>query len=59
MATSSAVIAQITPEEAETNSTDAELSGESGKRNRKKSEPSGESVPITAAVTPKKQTSYL
>lgn len=57
MATASAVIAQITPEETETNSTDAELSGEVVTE-PEKSEPSGESVPITAAVTPK-QTSYL
>ena len=52
VATASAVIAQITPEEAETNSTDAELSGEVVTE-PEKSEPSGESVPITAAVTPK------
>ena len=52
VATASAVIAQITPEGAETNSTDAELSGEVVTE-PEKSEPSDESVPITAAVTPK------
>ena len=52
VATASAVIAQITPEEAGTNRTDAELSSEVVTE-PEKSEPSGESVPITAAVTPK------